>query len=54
MSINYYGANVTPDSVREVLSGVEELAQHMEGFQLISREDALHNKSMEVAIELCP
>jgi phenylacetate-CoA ligase len=54
MSINYYGANVTPDSVREVLSGVEELAQHMEGFQLISREDSMHNKSMEVAVELCP
>lgn len=53
MSINYYGANVTPDSVREVLSGIDDLAPHMEGFRLISTEDGSGNKNMEVAVELC-
>ncbi len=52
MSIDYYGANVTPDSVREVLYGIREVAKHLESFRLISTEDKKHNKRMEIAIEL--
>lgn len=52
MSIDYYGANVTPDSVREVLFGIPEVAARLQGFRLIGYEDAKHNKRMRIAIEL--
>lgn len=52
MSIDYYGANVTPDSIREILYGIEEVAPVMQSFRLISYEDKKHNKRMVVAIEL--
>jgi phenylacetate-CoA ligase len=52
MSIDYYGANVTPDSVREVLYGVEELAPVFSTFRLSSTEDEKHNKNMVIDIEL--
>jgi phenylacetate-CoA ligase len=52
MSIEYYGAKVTPDSIREILYGMEELAPVLSTFRLISDEDANHNKRMKVAIEL--
>lgn len=52
MSIDFYGANVTPDSVREVLYGVDELAPVLNTFRLLSYEDAQTNKRMEIAVEL--
>lgn len=52
MSIDYYGANVTPDSVREVLFGVEALAPALNTFRLLSYEDEGHTKRMEIAAEL--
>lgn len=52
MSIDYYGANVTPDSIREILFGIERVASKMQSFRLISYEDKKHNKRMQVAIEL--
>lgn len=52
MSIDYFGANVTPDGVREVLYGIDELAPVLSTFRLLSYEDADHNKRMEVAAEL--
>ncbi|TPK97464.1 CoF synthetase [Mesorhizobium sp. B2-4-12] len=52
MSIEYYGAKVTPDSLREILFGLDILAPVLSTFRLISYEDAAHNKRMEVAIEL--
>jgi phenylacetate-CoA ligase len=52
MSIEYYGAKVTPDSVREILYGIEELAPVLNTFRLMSYEDANHNKRMEIAVEL--
>lgn len=51
-SVDYYGANVTPDSVREVLFSLDELAPHLASFQLIAREGDRHDKTLEVAIEL--
>jgi len=52
MTIEYYGAKVTPDSLREILFGLPTLAPVLNTFRLISYEDARHNKRMEVAIEL--
>ena len=51
-SIDYYGANVTPDSVREILYSFDELVPVMSTFRLIAREDQRHDKTMEVAVEL--
>lgn len=52
MSIDYFGAQVTPESLREVLFGVEELAPVLNTFRLLSYEDEGHNKRMEVVAEL--
>jgi phenylacetate-CoA ligase len=52
MSIDYYGANVTPDSVREVIYAVDALAPVANTFRLLSYEDAQANKRMEIAVEL--
>jgi len=54
MSIEYYGAKVTPDSVREVLYGLDELAPTLNTFRLLSFEDERHNKRMEIVAELTP
>ena len=51
-SIDFYGANVTPDCVHDILYTVEELAPHLDTFRLISFEDERHDKRMEIAIEL--
>lgn len=52
MSIDYYGANVTPDSLREVLYAVDKLAPALNSFRLSSYEDDTHTKRMEIAVEL--
>jgi phenylacetate-CoA ligase len=52
MSIDFYGANVTPDSIREVLYAVERLAPIANTFRLLSFEDDHANKRMEIAVEL--
>jgi len=52
MSIEYYGAKVTPDSVREILYGLKELTPILNTFRLMSYEDTNHNKRMEIAAEL--
>jgi phenylacetate-coenzyme A ligase PaaK-like adenylate-forming protein len=52
MSIEYYGATVTPDSIREILYGVSELTPILNTFRLVSYEDDAHNKRMEIAVEL--
>ena len=52
MSIEYYGAKVTPDSIREILHGVKELTPILNTFRLMSYEDNNHNKRMEIAVEL--
>lgn len=52
MSIDYFGANVTPDSIREILYGIEELAPVFETFKLLAYEDEDNNKRMAIAVEL--
>lgn len=50
-SIDYYGAVVTPDTVREVVYDDAELAQNFETYRLISYEDDNANKQLHIAIE---
>jgi phenylacetate-CoA ligase len=52
MSISYYGAKITPDSVREVLYGIDELAPTLSTFRLISFETEKHDQRTEIAIEM--
>jgi phenylacetate-CoA ligase len=52
MSIDYYGANVTPESIREVIYTVEALAPIVSTYRLLSFEDDEANKRMEIAVEL--
>ncbi|MGH3664740.1 MAG: hypothetical protein ACRDU8_01385 [Egibacteraceae bacterium] len=52
LSVDYYGANVTPDSVGEVLYSLDELAPHLAGFRLIATEGERYDTTLEVAIEL--
>lgn len=52
MSIDYYGANVTPDSVAEVLYAIPALAPSLNTFRLLAYEDERSNKKMEIAAEL--
>lgn len=54
MSVDYYGANVTPDSIREVVYAVQTLAPIINTFRLLSYEDNQANKRMEIACELMP
>ena len=52
MSIDYYGANVTPDSLREVLYGIDALAPILNTFRLLAYENEKHDKCMEIAAEM--
>lgn len=52
MSVDYYGANVTPDSIQEVLYNTESIASALSTFRLFSYEDKKHNKRFEIAVEL--
>lgn len=52
MSIDYYGANVTPEGLREALFSVPEIASSINTFKLSSAEDTKHNKKMIVDVEL--
>jgi phenylacetate-CoA ligase len=51
LSIDYYGAIVTPDTVREVVYDDAELAQNFETYRLVSYEDKNANKQLHIAIE---
>lgn len=52
MSIDYFGANVTPDSVREVLEGIDALAPVLHTFRLRSYEDEANDQRMSIEVEL--
>ena len=54
LSIDYYGAVVTPDTVREVIYDDAELAQGFETYRLISYEDENYDKQLHIAIEFKP
>jgi phenylacetate-CoA ligase len=52
LTIAYYGAKVTPDSVREILYEYDEVAHKLESFRLLQYEDAHSLKHLLFAIEL--
>jgi phenylacetate-CoA ligase len=52
LSIDYYGAVVTPDTIREVIYDDSDLAHAFETYRLISYEDEHANKQLHIAIEL--
>ncbi len=52
MSIDYYGANVTPESINEILFELEGINTKFNTFKLINHEDSKHNKRFSVLIEL--
>ncbi|MEO7241260.1 MAG: hypothetical protein ABIW16_07665 [Sphingomicrobium sp.] len=52
MSIEYFGAKITPDSIREVVYAIDTLAPIANTFRLLSYEDERADKRMEIAVEL--
>jgi phenylacetate-CoA ligase len=52
LSIDYYGAIVTPDTVREVIYDNPELARNFITYRLVSYEDDEANKQLHIAVEL--
>lgn len=52
MSIDYFGANVTPDSIRDLLFQHAELAPKLNTFRLESYIDEQQNSRMRLCIEL--
>lgn len=52
MSIDYFGANVTPDSIREILFADKELAPSLNTFRLQSYVDKNKDSRMSLGIEL--
>jgi phenylacetate-CoA ligase len=52
LSVDYYGATLTPDSVREYLYGDTELAKHVSTYRMISYEDRQTDKQLLFAVEL--
>lgn len=52
LSVDYFGANVTPGSVSEILYAIDDIAPSLESFRLISTENEHHDVTLEVAIEL--
>lgn len=53
-SLDYYGAVVTPDGLREALYGAPELADRMREFRLVAYEDRHATKQLVFAVELQP
>lgn len=52
MSIDYFGANVTPDSIREILFRHDKLAPKLNTFRLQSYVDKDKNTRMSLDVEL--
>lgn len=54
LSVDYYGAVVTPDSIREIVYDQPDLAESFAAFRLITFEDAAASKRLVFAFELKP
>jgi phenylacetate-CoA ligase len=52
MSVEFFGANVTPEGVRHAVQGADQLGPLVESFRLESREDERTDKHMKILIEL--
>jgi phenylacetate-CoA ligase len=51
-TVAYYGANISPVDIEEVMHTLEELARRCAGYALLVGEDERSNKQLEVAFEL--
>lgn len=54
LSVDFYGAVVTPDSIREIIYGIDKLSSAFSNYRLISYEDKDANKQLHIAVELKP
>jgi len=52
LSVDYNGAVVGPEEVKQIVNGNREYADKIEGFRLISYEDAGAHKHLLIALEL--
>lgn len=52
LSLDFYGANVTPDSVREFVYSRADLARDLATYRMIAYEDAASNKQLQFALLL--
>jgi phenylacetate-CoA ligase len=52
LSVDYYGAVVVPDTIREIIYADAQLAPIFETYRLISYEDSHTNKQLLIAVEL--
>lgn len=52
LSVDYYGAVVAPDSIREIIYDSADLAAAFAAFRLITYEDAGSSKRLLIAVEL--
>ncbi|HUQ85081.1 MAG TPA: hypothetical protein VM077_02050 [Candidatus Limnocylindrales bacterium] len=52
MSINYFGAKVTPEGIRQALNAIPELSPHLESFQAFNAENDRKDSLMVVCVEL--
>ncbi len=54
LSVDYYGATVTPDSVREFVYGDAGLARDVSTYRVVSYEDHASDKQLLFALEMKP
>ncbi len=54
LSVDYYGATVTPDSVREFVYGDARLARDVSTYRVVSYEDHASDKQLLFALEMKP
>jgi len=52
LTVSYYGAKITPDSIREILYEHPELMKRLNSFRLISYEDKSLQKHLLFALEM--
>lgn len=52
LTVSYYGAKITPDSIREILYEHPDLMKRLSSFQLISYEDKSLQKHLLFALEM--
>ena len=51
-TVAYYGANISPVDVEEVMNVLDEIATRCASYALLVGEDELSNKRLEIALEL--
>ena len=52
MSINYFGAKVTPEGIRQALNAIPELSPHLQSFQGFNAENKHKDTLMVICVEL--